>query len=382
MIDDKSITRFLSMPDNAFTMPGYPAFRAAIYKLVGGADTWRAWTRILQAIISCVGALLMYLLARRFSERAGILALAIALVYLPFSTANSHLLTDVLFTYLLVTIVYAFVRWTERPSLALAAAVGLLLGLALWVRPTIALWLGVAGLLVIVFRHKLTRGTLGQLAVIGLIAVVAISPWWFRNYALYGRFVPLSTSGNATAMEAIRTDVSFLWPFPWQSIGPNQTPEQKTVEQLVAQRVRAATAVGGESDLAQSDAYGTQYRLLRNELLPRYSSTLLRSRGRTFLWSLAWPYALIGGLRYLNILTAALHLALLLCFAAAVFVFCRRLDAMLLASVPVYLLAVHTLIIPLNRYVFPAMPFVIVLGAALLDHLIQSRSARSSRPVS
>ena len=60
----------------------------------------------------------------RFNERAGLLALALSVVYLPFATANSYLLVEVLFMTLLVATVYLYEQWLDTRTWLNAAATG------------------------------------------------------------------------------------------------------------------------------------------------------------------------------------------------------------------------------------------------------------------
>lgn len=377
LVDGAGRLALAAEPRNAFTMPGYPAFRAAIFKLVSDTEPWRIWTRVAQAILSVFGTVIVYLLARRYSERAGVLALLISLLYQPLMTANSHLLTDVLFTYLLVTCVYCVVLWSEHRVIWRASAVGLVLGLAVWVRPTVLPWAAVAAIIALVFYHSEIRRVAFQIAIAGSICIAIICPWWIRNYDVYRRFVPVSTSGNTAAIVAIQIDAAHQWPFPWQSHGPKTMPQQLAIEELANRALLTTEATTDRGDLAASDVLGNQYRRLRSEILHKYPITMLKLRLRSFLVALAQPYAYVKWSLPYSALTGLLHYLLLGACIPAAWVFRRRVDALMVASVPFYLIAVHAIIIPFNRYVFPAMPFAIVLAAALLDHLASRREASS-----
>jgi len=353
-------------------MPGYPAFRAGVFLLVGDGEPWRVWTRISQAVLSTLGAFLIYLLARRYSPRAGVIALLISLVYQPMITANSHLLTDVLFTYLLVACVYFVVLWSEKRVVRRAVAAGVFFGVAFLVRPTVLPWALVAATLVLIHFASEWRRVAFQLGVAGLVALAIISPWWIRNYGVYDRFVPASTSGGSTAILALQIDAAHQWPFPWESQGPKPTREQLAIEALTTRAMETSDGITQQGDLAVSDELAVRGRRVRNEIVQEHLATALRLRLRSALVALAQPYAYVKWSLPYSLLTGVLHYFLLGATVVAVFVFRRRLDTRLVASVPFYLIAIHAIIIPFNRYVFPAMPFAIILAAAVLDHLAHS----------
>lgn len=372
-------------PRNAQYMPGYPAFRAAILKLVGDGEQWRLWTRISQAVLSVLGALLIYLLARRYSERAGVLALLISLLYQPLITSNSLLLTEVLFTYLLVACVYCVVLWSEHRVIGRASAVGLFLGLAFWVRPTVLPWAALVAIIAVVYYRSERRGVVLQIAIAGLVAIAIMCPWWIRNYEVYRRFVPLSTIGTTAAIVGIQIDATHQWPFPWQSHGPQPTSEQFAIQELTARALETTKETKQRGDLAVSDAQSAQFKHLLSEILHEHLVPALRLRLRSILVAFAQPYAYVKWSLWYSALTGILHYLLLGAFIPAVFIFRRRLDALIVGSLPLYLIAIHAIILPFNRYVFPAMPFVVILAAALIDRLISRRVdlaaiSRTQRP--
>lgn len=362
-------------PRNAQYMPGYPAFRAAILKLVGDGEPWRIWTRIAQSILSVLGALLIYLLARRYSERAGVLTLVISLLYQPLITANSHLLTEVLFTYLLVACVYCIVLWSEHRVIGRAAAIGLFLGLAFWVRPTVLPWGAMVAIIALVHYRSERRHVALHVTIAGLVAIAVMCPWWIRNYDVYHRFVPLSTIGSTAAIVGIQIDATHQWPYPWQSSGPKPTSEQLAIQELTTRAMDLPQETKERGDLAVSDALGLQFKRLRSEMAHGYVVPALRLRLRSILVALAQPYAYVKWTLWYSAMTGILHYLLLGAYIPAVFVFRRRIDALMVASVPLYLIAIHAIVLPFNRYVFPAMPFVVILAAALIDHVARRRAA-------
>jgi len=371
VVTEAGRTAHLTAPRNAYTLPGYPAFRAAIIKAVGDTYESRMWTRMAQALLSVLSAGLVYLLGRRFGERAGLLALLLAAVYPPFAMANSYLQTEVVFTFLLVASVYWFVRWSDSLSWVDGLAAGAVFGLSLWIRPATALWAPVAAGLV-VMRAQPQRGrAVFQALAIGILIAAVIMPWWVRNMGLYNRFVPFSTSGAVTAIEAIRMDVAVQLPFPWQSEAPRQTPAQASIERLTATALEPPEPdVANDVELnAHFDAALTT---LRDAMLRDYPVAAITSRLRSVAVSFFWPFAVsrsaFGGIPF--VVSWLAHAVLLALFVCGVALAPRRTDTWLLVSLPAYTVLLHLLIIPFHRYYFPAMPAVAVIAAIGLDRLL------------
>lgn len=368
VVTESGRTASLSDPPNAYTLPGFPAFRAAILSITGDIASSRVWTRLAQALLSVLSAGLIYLIGRRFGARVGLLALALAAVYPPFTMANSYLQTEVLFTFLMLLSLYFFLRWSDtmawRPALAAAAT----FGLSMWVRPSMALWAPLAAALVILGSRRGRARSVLQATAIGLTILLVLLPWWVRNGDLYGRFVPFSTSGEITAIEAIRMDVAVQLPLPWQEETPRQTAEQAQMESLVVAALSPDDAVFN-NDAELSDHYRLAGAKLRATLLNDHLGALVAARVRSIFVSLFWPFAVspsaLGGLPFL--FSWVVHGLVLVLFAFGAVVAPRRPDTLLLLSVPMYTVLVHLLLIPFHRYYFPAMPAVMVIAAVGLD---------------
>lgn len=358
---------------NAYTLPGFSAYRALIIKASGGVAESRVWTRLVQAILSVLTAGLIYLIGRRFGPRCGLIALSLSAVYPPFTTANTYLQTEVLFTFLLLMSVYWFVRWSESLSWTEGVAAGVVFGLSLWVRPAMALYAPLAaGVVALRSRPQRTRA-FAQAAMIGVVILLAVMPWWVRNLGLYDRFVPFSTSGAITSIEAIRMDVAVQLPFPWQSKPPTQTAEQAEIEKLAV-----AALVPPESnyddDVALNDHYRAAGSNLRATLMRDHFAAAASSRLRSIAVSLFWPFAVspgfLGGIPFL--ISWIIHAAIMGLFAYGVILLPRRTSALLLFLLPAYTFLVHLPLIPFHRYYFPAMPVVMVIAAIGLDALLAS----------
>ena len=165
-------------PD-ALRSPGYPLFLAS---LVDTPPSKKVLNRIVlaQAILSTLTILMAFLFFRSFLSpfwgAAGTLLVALSPHLI---VANSYVLTETLFCFFIVTLGYFAAVFPTRASLSLAAILGILIGLAALVRPSLLYFPVFTGFLLI-FHYGRKKGIrfLGML-LIGF--ALAYSPWIIRN---------------------------------------------------------------------------------------------------------------------------------------------------------------------------------------------------------
>jgi 4-amino-4-deoxy-L-arabinose transferase-like glycosyltransferase len=102
-----------------------------------------------------------------------------------------------LFTLLTTSVIVLAYRWRDRPHLGVAAAIGVVIGLAALTRGE-GLLLGPLLAMPWMLRHRpLTLARRWQhLVLAGLACVLVIAPWTARNLTSFNVAVPLSTNGN------------------------------------------------------------------------------------------------------------------------------------------------------------------------------------------
>jgi 4-amino-4-deoxy-L-arabinose transferase-like glycosyltransferase len=175
--------------------PLYPALVAGIWKTTG-TRSFQA-VRAVQVVLSLVTMLLVFQIGRRaFGPRAGAMAAALTFLYPDFIFLNSLILTESLFTLLVVAFVLLAVMLVERPTAATAAACGVALGLAALTRSVV--W--PTPLLLCPLLLLLLGGTWRQRvampAVVLLGFLVVVAPWAARNTRLQGVITIVDTMGG------------------------------------------------------------------------------------------------------------------------------------------------------------------------------------------
>jgi 4-amino-4-deoxy-L-arabinose transferase-like glycosyltransferase len=181
----------------AYRPPGFPAFLAAAHTVLGGntmADT--LGPRLAQCAVGvALVALVGIVAARLFDRRTALVAMTLAALSPVLVVFGSSLISELLFTTLLLAAVAAALRARSAPGAARwAVLAGLLAGAAALTRSQGLLTLPAVAL--IAWRPRSPAGTIA--VVLAGIAVVA--PWTVRNAVVLHAFVPVSTeTGNTLA---------------------------------------------------------------------------------------------------------------------------------------------------------------------------------------
>jgi hypothetical protein len=188
-------------------MPGYPAFLAAIYAVLGRS---RTAVLLVQAGLDLLTCLVVAMIAARFAPAAKRTLVATAALWLaalcPFTAGyTAALLTETLAAFLTALAFYALLRALTDPSIELAGAdagstgffpfvswallAGVLAGLGTLVRPETPLLLAAAGLVLCIrWGHPLDWPKLalaGTWMALGLL--LPLLPWAVRNARTLGR---------------------------------------------------------------------------------------------------------------------------------------------------------------------------------------------------
>lgn len=193
------------LPDSVRT-PVYPVFVAAVYAACGAKPLWVA---VAQAALSALTCVLTYGLGQELlADRQALLGGLLLAGSLGSVVYSLYLLTETLFTLLLLGILYLVVLYNRRRRACLLVAASVLLGLATLCRP-VSLYFPVmvAAMVLGVHRSDFRKGILAAVAV-GIIFVATITPWLARNYVVFGRLCLSSISAynllfyNAVSLEA------------------------------------------------------------------------------------------------------------------------------------------------------------------------------------
>lgn len=329
----------------AFVTPGYPLFLAAIYSVVkvirGAAADPLPAVRVVQALVS-VGTVYLAFAAGRCTGRLGTGYIAAALVaaYPPMFMANSRILTETLYTLLLLWYVYAAQLMLKHHVLRYHILNGVLLALTVLVKPTVAPLLVVP--YIIDYWRRRDPEVIKGLIVAGLAMSLVMLPWWVRNYSVLDKVVIFATqSGNPLLRGTDPYDV-------YDKIGPSiieGVPEE------------AMTRVGLER--------------IKNGLLtePWLWIKWFTAGKFEFLWVKPWGMY--------DWVTKTFHLAAFVVLGwLGVFYGLTRRELRWPALVPVVITFLQLMFIPIARYMFPLIPIMGVLAAAVVTAVFDRLTGR------
>jgi 4-amino-4-deoxy-L-arabinose transferase-like glycosyltransferase len=166
--------------------PGYPAFIASIYWVVGRMP---GGVIFIQLILDALTCLFVWQIGRQyFSSAIGVLGAFIYAISLNATIGSLYLLSDTLFTFLLVVALFFLGNYWIKSEKRWCILAGVFLGLMSLVRP-IGLYL--AFIWVVFFAIKqwksLEKQWYRDTLVLSLFFIGLVVPWFARNYALTGR---------------------------------------------------------------------------------------------------------------------------------------------------------------------------------------------------
>lgn len=183
----------------AFITPALPGVLALLMYVFGTGLMAEQAFRVLQAALMSGSLGLLYLIGRRlFRERIALRAVALCAFYPPLWLVSNMVLTEGLFTFAVLLLVYVALWAAEHPSAKSGLVFGLVWAAAVYVRPTIALWPGLLFLLLACRRELPWQRSVRFALAAAAVFAACLLPWWVRNYGVSGgQFIPLTrASGN------------------------------------------------------------------------------------------------------------------------------------------------------------------------------------------
>jgi 4-amino-4-deoxy-L-arabinose transferase-like glycosyltransferase len=344
--------------------PLYPAFVASIWTIAGGRSL--VAVRVVQMGLALVTVWLVYRLgASMFDEGTGAAAALAVALYPSLLFANVTLLTETLFTFLLVSTMWLCHVALRDRSLAKAAMAGTCCGLAALTRSVLWPFPLVAASVILFAAGRSWRRGLAMAAVFCACHAAVLSPWSVRNSSLQGVFVAVDTLSGFN-----------LW-----MANSEGTPSDRmwaAVSQGGDQRMAAAIASefpGRRLTEGEKDKWGREAALRFMLSHPAVTATRSLRKFGDF-WGL--DRELLAGIaqgvysppRLAGLLMGA---AVMLAYPAAMVLavigiwLSRKRNwptHVMVGALILFVCAVHTIVFGHSRYRLPLMPFLLIYAAA------------------
>lgn len=179
-----------------FIMPGLSFSIAFFVEIFGKFEGITAF-RVFQAVLQTLSMYLIFLIGRKiFNSKVGLIACVINLLYISEYYATTIVLTEVLFKFLFLLLIYISILAVEEKRMGYYITGGVIWGLGCLVRPTIAAYPGVILIMWLIRKYSL-KDIIKYTLVTTFVFSLIMSPWWIRNYRVFDEFIPLTLStGN------------------------------------------------------------------------------------------------------------------------------------------------------------------------------------------
>ena len=340
--------------------PLFPLLVGLLAKL--GADGYLA-QKLLLCVVGTTTVGFVGLAGRELAGPiTGLVAAGLAAAYPFLWVVDGSLMSETLYGALLAATMWLAIRFARRPSLGLAAGMGVLVALAALTRGE-ALLLVPLLLLPLALRAGTgwrSRLTLAAVA-LGAFALV-LAPWTIRNLTVFDEPVLISTNGNAVFVGS-NCDAVYHGPFTglWNFDCYGSAPGGDESEQSVAYRERGfdyARDHAGRLPIVMVVRFLRVWDLYRPLQQADYETFEGRSRTASHLGLVAY------------------YPMLLLAAAGAVMLRRRRAPLWPVLVFPVMVSITAVLIYGVTRFRFAAEPALCVLAAVALASLPTAVAAR------
>lgn len=347
------------LPTN-FIMPTIPVMLSGSIAILD-RDAGVMAFRLLQCLMQSFSIYLLFILARSvFNSRVGLVAIILAACYIPDLFASGAILTESTFKVLLLLLLCSTI-FAIRKSTALAYVwVGIMLGLACYVKPQSALFPICLLILWLVHRYS-WKDIVKYTAIVGVCSMALLSPWWIRNYVQFHEFIPFTKStGNPMLLGALvkrgMPPKGFFEQYPEYKdnklFGPNDTAQKIAAQRLIAYSFK-------HTPIAYTYWFtaGKTYYLFS---APFYSRPVP-----------GLPRPAINVLHWLYVLAGFVGLVLLLAL--------KRMKQTLPVLLPfLYYWFIHLPFITFGRYGYPLVSLLIIFAAAGIVLIAERRKRMSN----
>lgn len=334
---------------NTLVTPGLPAFLALMFRVFGHEqpEATLMLVRELQCFIPLIAIWFLYRTGcRLFTPGAGLMAALLAAVYPSYVWSSSLILTEVLFLSSFSVLLFLQVRMIQENRGTDHILAGAMLAVTVLIRPNV-LPLGVVPYLFLWIKGKRVPWPMILRGVFSFS--ILMLPWWVRNWITFHEFIPIA-KGEAGNPFLGGTDPYFRGTIDWEAIG-----EQGQFQEGL-RRIREG--------------------LMEDPVL--WIKWFTVGKFRVFfrtLWVGSYPFSVPEWYFYL---LNKLHFMLVYAGLAVLPVMAlrgRQTYGFLLAGLVIFW-SVHQVFIPVDRYLYGMLPFLMLGVSGAFTELMAAAAAR------
>jgi 4-amino-4-deoxy-L-arabinose transferase-like glycosyltransferase len=201
LLNDHILTYNSGQAPSAFIMPGVPLILSGLMLVFGQNDSAVMAYRVLQAILQAGSIYLMFILARNvFNQRVALLACGISALYLPDYYTAGVILSEAWFKTIFMLLLCFTIVAIEKRLIRYYIFVAILLAAACYFKPQAVLY-PIIFVIPWLARKYSWKQMISSMLVIIVVFSMLLTPWWVRNYASFGRWIPFTTSAASPFLE-------------------------------------------------------------------------------------------------------------------------------------------------------------------------------------
>ena len=341
----------------AYWPVGYPALIAAFYVAFG---FHYLPIIIFQCVLGAATAALTWRLASLFLNESSARAAGLIVALLPSQVAYAaRLFPAVLVGFVVVVASYVVIKYGRTVA---AAGAGLLTGAGALAAPVL-LPIPAAFFVIDLFVGRSWKRALTRALVAGAVTAAVVAPWTYRNWRVFGAFVPVSTNGGVNLWMGNNAGADGYYYFPSAATNPlyvvrDEVQRDRLGRKLAWDFIRrhpvafVKLTIPKFANLYATDISAFQYGEKRYGVDVAVSARRFPARMAQGLYALLWVGLIVELVKRRRQVFSSVGAKFALAAALAV---------------PAFITAVYLVFFSLDRFHYPMLPFMAVVAAGWLE---------------
>ncbi|WP_366557139.1 glycosyltransferase family 39 protein [Desulfosporosinus sp. BICA1-9] len=198
-VDNGGAVRAVAQTREYVVGPIYPLLLALIYGIFG-FKSYGMVILVLHAAFGAASAVLAYKTGELlFGKRYALIPYALTLGYPLFAFWGMYVLTEITYVFTITLFLYVltlYAKEAKQPKLRTLLSLGAVIGISNLVRPILLLFFPVLGLWILWMHRGRLKIAIRDFAIIVMMTIIVMSPWWIRNGIKYHQFIAVSNYGS------------------------------------------------------------------------------------------------------------------------------------------------------------------------------------------